>query len=257
MVRYTLEQRVFLYETYVKHGSPTKCWQIFQSKFYDGRVPSRQTIHNLASKLRTTGLLIDKKQKHMVRVLTVEKLDRTGARLEHTPRKSSKPLAQETGVSNSSASKVTQLLKLRPFKTITFFSDEVLFYLQRYVNTKNNRYWSSQNPHLTREVPLHPVKVGVWRAVSARIVGPVFFNKTIDCERHLQVILGQFFLELTGEVRLYDWFLPLPTLHISMQAFSDAFGDRSISSDIWPARSPDLILVTFLLGFFEGQSLQQ
>jgi hypothetical protein len=27
---------------------------------------------------------------------------------------------------------------------------------------------------------------------------------------------------------------------MSMQALSDVFWDRSISSDIWPARSPDL-----------------
>jgi hypothetical protein len=49
MVRNTLEQRLFLYETYVKYGSAGKCWQ----KFRDERVPSRQTIHNLVNKLRT------------------------------------------------------------------------------------------------------------------------------------------------------------------------------------------------------------
>jgi hypothetical protein len=48
------------------------------------------------------------------------------------------------------------------------------------------------------------VKVGVWCAVSARrIVVPVSFNKTINCERYVQVILGQFFPELTEEERLY------------------------------------------------------
>jgi hypothetical protein len=48
--------------------------------------------------------------------------------------------------------------------------------LQGYVNTQNNRYRSSQNPHLTYEVPLHPVKVGVCCAVSARrLVAPVSF----------------------------------------------------------------------------------
>jgi hypothetical protein len=41
----------------------------------------------------------------------------TWARLEHTPRKSVKRLAQETGVSKSSARTATQLLKLRPYKT--------------------------------------------------------------------------------------------------------------------------------------------
>jgi hypothetical protein len=32
---------------------------------------------------------------------------------------------------------------------LTFFSDEAWFRLQGYINTQNNRYWSSQNPHLT------------------------------------------------------------------------------------------------------------
>jgi hypothetical protein len=100
MLWYILEQRVFLYDTYLKSGSARKCWQKFQSKFDDERVPSRQTIHNLVSKLRT-GLLILKKQKHKCSVLTVEKLDDIRARPEHTPRKSLKPLAQETGVSKS------------------------------------------------------------------------------------------------------------------------------------------------------------
>jgi transposase len=53
------------------------------------------------NKLRTTGLLIDKKQKHKHRVLTEEKLDAIGTRLEHTPRKSLKHLAEKTGTSFS------------------------------------------------------------------------------------------------------------------------------------------------------------
>jgi hypothetical protein len=44
---------------------------------------------------------------------------------------------------------------------LTFFFDEARFHLQGYINTQNNRYWSSQKPHLTHEVPFHPVKVGV------------------------------------------------------------------------------------------------
>jgi hypothetical protein len=44
----------------------------------------------------------------------------------------------------------------------------------------NNRYWSSQNPHLLHEILLHPVQVDVWCALSARrIVGPVFLTKQI------------------------------------------------------------------------------
>jgi hypothetical protein len=50
-------------------------------------------------------------------MLTEEELDAIGTRLEYTPRKSLKRLAQETGVSKSSARSTTQLLKLRPYKT--------------------------------------------------------------------------------------------------------------------------------------------
>jgi hypothetical protein len=90
---------------------------------------------------------------------------------------------------------------------LTFFSDKAWFLLQGYIYTQNNRYWSSQNPHLTHKVLLYPVKVGVWCAVSARrIVGPGLFNETINYERYVQVILGQSFPELTEEERLCGWF---------------------------------------------------
>jgi hypothetical protein len=79
-VRYALEQRVFPHDNYVKYGSGRKCRRKFRRKFHDERVPSRQTIHNLVNELRTTGLLIDKKQ-HFRRVLTEEKLDDIGADL--------------------------------------------------------------------------------------------------------------------------------------------------------------------------------
>jgi transposase len=81
MVRYTLGQSVFVYDTYVKYGYAGKCRRKFRHKFRGERVPSRQTIHNLVNELRTTGFLIDKKTKHKRRVLTEEKLDEIGARL--------------------------------------------------------------------------------------------------------------------------------------------------------------------------------
>jgi hypothetical protein len=44
------------------------------------------------------------------------------------------------------------------------------------------------------------MKVGGWCTVSARrIVGPVFFNETINCERYILVSLAQFLPELTEE----------------------------------------------------------
>jgi hypothetical protein len=153
-------------------------------------------------------------------MFTAKKFDDRGARLEHTPRKSLKHLAQETRVSGSSARTATLLLKFRPSRAIvihtclaaertsrvhfcswflwsvvegeihpqlTFFSDETWFHLQRYINTQNNHCWSPQNAHPSHKVLLHPVKVGVWCAVSARgIVVPLFLNETINCEIYLR-----------------------------------------------------------------------
>jgi hypothetical protein len=149
--------------------------------------------------------------------------------LNITARKSLEHLAQEIGVSTSSARRATQLLKLRPYKTtathvlqprdsagtvhfcswflqsavegeidplLAFFSDETWSHLQEYINTQNNRYGSSQNIHLTHEVLLHPVKVGVWCAIIARrAVGSVCFNETINCGRYPRVE-GQYFQHL-------------------------------------------------------------
>jgi hypothetical protein len=154
----------------VKYGSARRCQQKFR-QFHDEKVPSRQTIHNLVNKLRTVGLLMDKKQKHKRQVLTEEKLDDIGARRD-IPRRSLKHLVQETGVSKSGARTATQLLKLGPYKTVThalqllnpasrvhfyswflqsfvvgeidrqltLFSDEAWFHVQGYINTQSNHY---------------------------------------------------------------------------------------------------------------------
>jgi hypothetical protein len=69
--------------------------------------------------------------------------------------------------------------------------------------------------------------------------------------KDMYVILGQFFPEVTEEERLYGCFqndsATAHTAHISIQALSDAFGDRIISSGIWPARSTDLNPYDFFL----------
>jgi hypothetical protein len=68
------------------------------------------------------------------------------------------------------------------------------------------------------------VKVGVCCALCARrIVGPMFFNKKINCEKYVQVILRQFFSELTEEERYYGWFqqdsATAHTAHMSIYQF--------------------------------------
>jgi hypothetical protein len=136
-------------------------------------------------------------------------------------------------VSKSAADVATKLLKLKPYRItvvhqllppdaearinycrlfqqsvydgmvdpdFVFCTDEARFHLSGYVNSQNNRYRSAENPHSVHEVLLHDVKIGVWCAISAHeIIGPVFFQKTINSERYVRLIQTSFFRELTEE----------------------------------------------------------
>lgn len=46
-------------------------------------------------------------------------------------------------------------------------SDEAWFHLTGYVNSQNTHLWPMENPH---EVPLHPLKIGVW---CGGLLGPL------------------------------------------------------------------------------------
>jgi hypothetical protein len=73
-----------------------------------------------------------------------------------------------------------------PDPELAFYANEALCNLSGYVNSQNNRYRSTENPHAVHEVPLHDLKVGVWSAISAwRINKPVFFHGTINSELYM------------------------------------------------------------------------
>jgi hypothetical protein len=83
---------------------------------------------------------------------------------------------------------------------VSFFSDEAWFHLSGYVNSQNFRIRSTQNPHQFVETPLHVSKIGVWIAVSRRrLIGPIFFNETINEQRYREQILEPFINELDAE----------------------------------------------------------
>ncbi|PSN53660.1 hypothetical protein C0J52_20565 [Blattella germanica] len=83
-VKFTLEQHVFLFETYTRKRSHLKCLIRFIRKFPGFSVPNKSTIHRLVCKVRETGAFADKKQN----CKRTEKLDDIGACFEQSPHKS-------------------------------------------------------------------------------------------------------------------------------------------------------------------------
>jgi hypothetical protein len=88
MVKYTLEQWIFLYDSYVKKKSYKSCKRRVHHRYPGVRIPASSTILRLVKKVRSTGSFLDKKYTRQNAVLTKETLDEIEARLEHLPHKS-------------------------------------------------------------------------------------------------------------------------------------------------------------------------
>lgn len=73
----------------------------------------------------------------------------------------------------------------------TFFSEKawLRLHISGYVNSQNTRIWSSDNPHVLHEQPLHSQKFVVWCVIfHRRIVGPIFFETTLNSEVYADII---------------------------------------------------------------------
>jgi hypothetical protein len=104
------------------------------------------------------------------------------------------------------------------------------------------------------ESPLHSVKIGVWCVISRkRIIGPLFFDETINAERY-QNLLTQFIALLEENER--DCWLQQDgatphTANTTTTFLQEFFGERVIGGGLWPPRSPDLSSPDFSVGMSE------
>jgi hypothetical protein len=108
MVQYSVEQHVYLYVSYVVPLESVG--ENFVVNFLGSQFQAQQASINL---LRKSGLLGHFWTRNLLtntNVFTEEKPDKVGARLEHTPQKSLRCLAQETSISKLPAAKAMKLL---------------------------------------------------------------------------------------------------------------------------------------------------
>ena len=73
MPTYTLQQRIFMYDSYVITSSFREVVRRFQAHYPDVRDPSREAFRLLVYKFRETGSILDKKRNVKRRVLTEQK----------------------------------------------------------------------------------------------------------------------------------------------------------------------------------------
>jgi hypothetical protein len=88
-MKYNVEQKLFIYDTFVQCSSWRKCHRKFCRKYPDSTVPCKATIYNTVTESHSTESVLDRKK------LAEEKLDNIEAGLKASQNKSSRPLAPQ------------------------------------------------------------------------------------------------------------------------------------------------------------------
>ena len=292
----SLEERIFLVEHVFRNGGhySEEVQQQFAEAFPHSAAPHRNAVYQLIHKFRTNGSVADAPRSGRPQTVTTAKVDEIMEHVQNTPNTSIRKCMQVTGLSYGAVQRTMRsTLHLKPYKIscvnelqeadyekrvayciwfadfirkegddildITFFSDEAWFHLGGYVNSQNNRYWSTGNPHHMHESPLHQQKIGVWCAMSRkRIIGPIFFSETISSDRYCELIITPFLEQLQRIEKRHGYFqqdgATAHTANNSMSLLRGVFGDRMISRGTWPPRSPDLTPPDFYLwGHLKGR----
>lgn len=261
--------------------STESCYEQFVTTYGEQHIPFHifaQHQERVISRFMDSGSVCKGKSPGRPKITTPEVVANVQEHMLRSPQKSIRQLSQQVGVSYSSCRRVLkEELHMHPYKVSvvqelhprdfiarvqycqwflehlndnavldkTFFTDEGWFHLNGYINSQNYRTWATENPHVTVETSLHPIKIGVWVAISrARIVGPIFFNTTINAERYRTIILDNFLNQL-DDVELTTGYFQQDgaTAHTSRETLlylEQFFHGRLISRGLWPPRSPDL-----------------
>lgn len=264
---------------------------LFNVTFPDRLPISKSTVFRTISRFGETGSIKDKPRSGRPKTATNPDaaLD-VLLTFEENPHASIRKTSQQTGVSRTSVGRILKLHDYHPYKIKlvqeligddhdrrleycetmmervaandrflfwTCFSDEATFELSGSVNRHNMRYWSTENPHWTREHKTqYPQKVNVWAGILCnRIIGPFFIDGNLTAEKYIN-LLNEHVIpairNIVGEAFDNVWFqqdgCQVHFAVIVRNLLNDIFNGKWIGrrgTIEWPPRSPDLTPLDF------------
>ena len=184
---------------------------------------SRQSIYRIRDKFEETGSVKKAPKSGRPRtVTTTENEELVAGAFQRSPHKSTRRASAELGIPRRSLGRLMKQLGLKPYRPrllqhlseddpdrrLQFaeiilnkirendqllgkiiWSDEACFKLSGHVNRHNCVYWYDENPHLTMTTEMNQPGVTVWASLcSGGVIGPVFFERTVDGEIYLDML---------------------------------------------------------------------
>jgi hypothetical protein len=113
---YSVKERVFVVEAYVRTGSFKETRDIFHEQFPDASIPAKSTVQDLIAKWRATGSVVNARRNRLPCVRTPGVVANIQQRILASPKKSVRKLSQQSVVKRTSCHRVLQSLQLKPYR---------------------------------------------------------------------------------------------------------------------------------------------
>lgn len=222
MVRYTVEEKLDMYNVYVKSlSNSVEASRIYSERYPERRQPHRTVFERICRNLVQSSSINKTRGKYSVNA-SVNEIN-VLAQIHINPENSSRNIAREVGITDRGVRKVLKKYKFhdykfKPVQTLypvdyqrrlrfcewfrqeqnndpliarkIIWSDESIFTNQGIYNRKNKHYYATNNPHLYQEVrPQIRYSLNMWCGIfDNMVIGPFFIPGNLNAETYLNIL---------------------------------------------------------------------
>uniref|UniRef100_T1ITT9 DUF4817 domain-containing protein n=1 Tax=Strigamia maritima TaxID=126957 RepID=T1ITT9_STRMM len=219
-------------------GNVHAAGRLYRERFPGCRQPTRKTLRRAVARFLETGNVVRRPRQGRPQTVAIEEpAVMVLAAVAANPHTSIRTIEKDVGVSCSSVHRILHEHKFHPFHmhchqaleerdfqahmdfcnwllcrldddpdftTNILWSDEAQFSRNGVVNRHNAHYWAENNPRWLHQTTFQVNwRVNAWCGIyNTQILGPVFYNVTLNAQRYTNMILNGIVLEFTDDLPL-------------------------------------------------------